>query len=93
MFAWLKQIFDRSDDPVYSCDLYRDKDAGSCAHVDGPLCDFPKCSMLAEYRQKKEGMTIKDDLAVPRGLAEDDGRATRQEWPGAACVKTTNELR
>lgn len=27
MFAWLKQIFDRSDDPVYSCDLYRDKDA------------------------------------------------------------------
>ena len=64
MFAWLKQIFDRSDDPVYSCDLYRDKDAGSCAHVDGPLCDFPKCSMLAEHRQKKkkkEGMTIKDD--------------------------------
>ena len=29
--------------------------------MDGPLCDFPKCSMLAEYRQKKEGMTIKDD--------------------------------
>ena len=61
MFAWLKQIFDRSDDPVYSCDLYRDKDAGSCVHVDGPLCDFPKCSVLAEYRQQKEGMTIKDD--------------------------------
>ena len=61
MLAWLKRIFDRSNDPVYSCDLYRDKEAGSCAHVDGPtysVRDFPKCSMLAEYRQKKEGMTI-----------------------------------
>ena len=61
MFGWLKRIFDRSDDPVYSCDLYRDKEAGSCAHVDGPLCDVPKCSMLSDYRREKEGMTIKDD--------------------------------
>ena len=75
MFAWLKQIFDRSDDPVYSCDLYRDKHAGSCAHVDGPLCDFPKCSMLAEYRQKKEGMTIKDDQQFREDLMK--MRATR----------------
>ena len=68
MFAWLKQIFDRSDDPVYSCDLYRDNDAGSCAHVGGPLCDFPKCLMLAEYLQKKEGMTIKDDTQFREDL-------------------------
>ena len=61
MFAWLKRLFDRSTDPVYSCDLYRDKSAGSCAHVDGPLCDFPKCSMLADYRQQKEDMTIAGD--------------------------------
>ena len=54
MFAWLKRIFDRSADPVHSCDLYLDKEAGSCAHVDGPLCDFPECSMLADYRQQKE---------------------------------------
>ena len=58
MFAWLKRIFDRSNDPVYNCDLYLDKEAGSCAHVDGPLCDFPQCSMLADYRAQKEGMTI-----------------------------------
>lgn len=58
MFEFIKQIFDRSNDPVYSCDLYRDKDAGSCAHVDGPLCDFPGCSMLEEYIEQKEGMTI-----------------------------------
>ena len=54
MFAWLKRIFDRSADPVHSCDLYRDKEAGSCTHVDGPLCDFPECSILADYRQQKE---------------------------------------
>lgn len=63
MFAWLN----RNDDSVYSCDLYRDKEAGSCAHVDGPLCDFPKCSMLAEYRQQKEGMTIAGDGASELG--------------------------
>lgn len=61
MFAWMKQIFNRSVDPVYSCDLYLDKVTGSCVHADGPLCDFPKCSMHAEYQQNKEGMTIKDD--------------------------------
>jgi len=37
MFAWLKRIFDRSADPVHSCNLYRDKEAGSCAYVAGPL--------------------------------------------------------
>lgn len=55
MFTWFKRIFDRSDDPVYSCELYRDKSVGSCSHVDGWLCDFPKCSMLAEYKMQKEG--------------------------------------
>jgi hypothetical protein len=34
---------------VQNCDLYRDKAVGGCAHVDGPLCDFP-CSMLKGYR-------------------------------------------
>lgn len=67
MFAWLKRLFDRSTDPVHSCDLYRDKSAGSCAHVDGPLCDFPECSMLADYRQQKEGMTIAEDGAAALG--------------------------
>lgn len=67
MFAWLKRLFDRSIDPVYSCDLYCDKSVGSCAHVDGPLCDFPECSMLADYRQQKEGMTIAGDGAAELG--------------------------
>ena len=53
MITWLKKIFDKSSDPVYSCDLYLDKSAGSCVHVDGMFCDFPECSMLADYRQQR----------------------------------------
>lgn len=49
------------DDPVHSCELYRDKAAGGCAHVDGMLCDMTTCSSLIEYKQRNEGMTIKDD--------------------------------
>lgn len=67
MFGWLKRLFDRSTDPVYGCNLYRDKEAGSCAHVDGPLCDYPECSMLRDYRQQKEGMTIAGDGAAQLG--------------------------
>lgn len=55
MFAWLKSLFYHSNDPVLSCDLYRDKEAGSCAHVDGFLCDFPDCKMLKAYRDKEKG--------------------------------------
>ena len=86
MFAWLKRLFDRSDDPVYSCDLYRDKAAGSCAHVDGPLCDFPKCSMLADYRSEKEGMTIAGSGASELGklMREQHGKS------GPARMKTAN---
>lgn len=80
IFARLKQIFDRSNDPVYGCNLYHDKDAGSCTHVDGLLCDFPKCSMLSEYQQKKEGMTIKDDQQfhddLRKMLAEQRGKSS-----------------
>lgn len=52
MIRWLKNLLDDSTDPVKHCDLYKDKAAGSCAHVDGPLCDFPGCSMLKEYREQ-----------------------------------------
>lgn len=61
MFERLKRIFDRSADPVHSCDLCRDKEAGSCVHVDGPLCYFPECSMLADYRQQKENKNVATD--------------------------------
>lgn len=36
-------------DPVYSCQLYKDKD---CVFVDGLFCDFPKCSMNENYLKK-----------------------------------------
>ena len=52
MIRWLKDLLNDPNDPVKHCDLYRDKVAGSCAHVDGPLCDFPGCSMLRDYRDR-----------------------------------------
>lgn len=55
MMKWLHNLLNDPTDPVKHCDLYKDKAAGSCAHVDGPLCDFPGCSMLRNYR---EGTTI-----------------------------------
>lgn len=35
-------------DPVYRCNVY--KEIG-CCHVDGPLCDFPQCTMNIQYEQ------------------------------------------
>lgn len=34
------------NDPVKHCNLY--KEIG-CSHLDGMMCDFPKCSMLTNY--------------------------------------------
>lgn len=42
-----------ANDPVFHCDVYKDKANGSCSHVDGPLCDFPKCSILRDYRAER----------------------------------------
>ena len=67
MIEWIKKIFDRSNDPVFNCELY--KEAG-CSHVDGPLCDFPYCSMLVECRDSKEGITINDDEQFHKELKE-----------------------
>ena len=50
----------RKTDPVYGCDLYKKEE---CAHVDGYLCDYPKCSMLEEYLFEQEqqlGIPYKD---------------------------------
>ena len=34
------------NDPVKHCRLYKDE---GCSHVDGMLCDFPKCDMNDKY--------------------------------------------
>jgi len=33
-------------DPTKQCRVYLEK---GCSHVDGVLCDFPKCSILTSY--------------------------------------------
>ena len=67
MIAWITKLFDRSDDPVYSCELYTEL---GCSHVDGPLCDFPQCSMLSNHKESKHGFTIKDDEQFHEELKE-----------------------
>lgn len=37
-------------DPVYRCVLYKNH---GCAHVDGLLCDFPKCFMRKKHKACK----------------------------------------
>lgn len=81
MFEQLKRIFDRNSDPVHSCELYLDKEAGSCTHVDGLLCDFPKCSMLSKYQNNKEGMTIKDDQQFHEDLRNMLAEQRRKSGP------------
>lgn len=78
MFRWLKGLLDGSADPARSCAQYLDKEDGSCAHVDGPLCDFPKCSMLQEYKQRKEGMTVAGNGVSELGKLMREQRACRK---------------
>lgn len=46
-------------DPVKHCEVYLDKESGSCAHVDGYLCGFPHCSTLNHYRADKIAAQLK----------------------------------
>ena len=41
-----KIIWYYENDPVKKCNLYKNN---GCSHVDGILCDFPKCSINKEY--------------------------------------------
>ena len=52
-------MLNKSDDPVHGCSVYNDTGVGGCSHVDGFLCDFPTCSILRDYNENKEGITIK----------------------------------
>ena len=39
------------NDPVRHCAAYKDIDNGSCAHVDGYLCNMRTCNILKEYSE------------------------------------------
>ena len=52
--VWLAIRRKDTSDPVYHCPVYRDKKNGSCAHVDGPLCDMNTCTSLKHYQETKK---------------------------------------
>lgn len=47
---FIKRLNISKNDPYYHCELFRDR---GCAHVDGLLCDFPKCDMNKSYKENK----------------------------------------
>jgi hypothetical protein len=50
---FIKKIINklRSTDPVYNCPVFLNE---GCAHVDGPLCDYPNCNIIKEYKSKTD---------------------------------------
>ena len=59
MFKYIRNLIDiRKNDPVKGCKLYK---AEGCSHVDGLLCNFPKCSMQSEY----ELFILEQELDIP----------------------------
>jgi len=53
--AWVRRVRRRcfTMDPVRHCVLYKED---GCAFVDGPLCDFPRCSMRKAYVKEKRSV-------------------------------------
>ena len=47
VFLIYVMIRGRVNDPVYNCPVYRNS---GCSHVDGILCDYPKCSILKKEK-------------------------------------------
>ena len=48
--ALLNKLTDFAPDPARNCGIHLEM---GCSHVDGPLCDFPKCSILEIWRRGK----------------------------------------
>ena len=53
MFTQIINFFVKihKNDPVRNCAVYKDIDNGSCAHVDGFLCDMKTCTILKDYNK------------------------------------------
>lgn len=69
------------NDPIKHCKLY--KEIG-CSHVDGMLCDFPKCSMLKEYEESK--LEIEKDEFAPNALPLVDATTAMDVFENAIRV-------
>ncbi len=48
----LKKLCDiGKNDPVKKCPIFLTE---GCSHVDGVLCDYPKCSMVKNYYERQK---------------------------------------
>ncbi len=71
---WLCVRFSAKNDPVYRCKVYLDKEGGSCAHVDGPLCNFDTCSTRLAIEDPSGRNILSNGLIL---LQESPPRAVR----------------
>lgn len=85
-------------DPVKDCALYKDKTVGSCAYVDGPLCDFPDCSMNQKYVEEQRRRNFggpQDEYVCTPEWFEEEGNfgdtvlrcSACRAYKGARCRK------
>jgi hypothetical protein len=52
----------KENDPLYNCRVFKDL---RCSHVDGFLCDFPKCSINRKYLLELEMFELEQQLDIP----------------------------
>jgi hypothetical protein len=45
----ISEFFNNKRDPVKRCRVHKDM---GCSHVDGPICTYPSCSALVEYKRR-----------------------------------------
>ena len=68
IIKWFKNL--RSNDPVYSCIIYK---RHGCSHVDGVLCDMKTCNILEEYKlremEQQLDIPLKNRFSGHRGAA------------------------
>ena len=48
----------RSNDPIYSCMVYK---TCGCSHIDGILCDMKTCDILEKYKLRE----LEQQLDIP----------------------------
>lgn len=63
MINFIKTIFNRSNDPVKKCKIYKEK---GCVHVDSYLCDMDTCIILNEHKfrelEQELGFSLNDRM-------------------------------
>lgn len=73
----------QKNDPVKKCELYKQK---GCSHVDGPLCDFPECSMNKSFIKENNI----PDYVLPKNIVKTYFRKLKKHFIFKFLTKSFN---